>query len=746
MKVEETKSRVAFGLFEADLDSGLLWKAGYRVKLQSQPFKLLTELLKRPGQVVSRDELQARLWGDNTTVDFDHSIGIAINKIREALGDSAESPRFVETLARRGYRFIAPVTYVPEPTVDGFVPDGGLKPAVPVGVMVPEAPETKSTAQVPSDPSVSRVVALELPPSPARSPLVTKRMLPPPWLLAALAGMVMLAVYLVAVRHPATTPPHIARVTQEGHFAPSLNNMESLAAIASDGVHLFAPVLENGRSELVGISLTDGAEVPLNIPREIANPAVADISPDGSKLLLREHRSAEAEQPLWVLPTIGGSARRVGTVLAHDATWMPDGDGILYANGNDLYLTQLPGNSTQLYARLSARAYWLRWEPNGTMLRYTMIDPIAHTSSLWEQLSTDRVPHRMLASFSMPASECCGTWTATGDAYVFQSSQGGSMNLWKLSGTSSEKPIRLTDGPMEYESPVAARSGNRVYFLGVDARSELERVTSNGELRPERGFLSSAARVEYSRDGQWVAWTNDMAVLWRAKADGTDVLQLTPDHLDVFLARWSPDGSRLSLMGREPGKAWRLYLVGADGKNFQPLLTDAHNAADPSWSPDGQSLAFGRVNDVMGKEAGARTLSLLNLRTNQVMPIAGSENLFSPRWSPDGRYIAALTLDQRTVRVLNVASGSWTTLPVRSGADPVWSSDSRFLYVHASLDPGQPIDRVSVSDGRVEEVVRLAESQAGDVVDYVFAGLARDNTPLVRTRVFTGNIYDLDLH
>ena len=106
----ESPTRVSFGLFEADLQAGELWKAGHRVKLQSQPFKLLTILLERPGEVVSREELQHRLWGKNTTVDFDHSLGTAINKIREALADSADSPRFIETLARRGYRFIAPVS------------------------------------------------------------------------------------------------------------------------------------------------------------------------------------------------------------------------------------------------------------------------------------------------------------------------------------------------------------------------------------------------------------------------------------------------------------------------------------------------------------------------------------------------------------------------------------------------------------------------------------------------------------
>src|SRR3984957_10452938 len=105
----DTVSKVSFGVFEADLQTGELWKAGRRVKLQSQPFRVLTCLIERAGGVVSRDELQQRVWGPDTVVDFDHSIGTAINKIRDALGDTADNPRFVETLAKRGYRFIAPV-------------------------------------------------------------------------------------------------------------------------------------------------------------------------------------------------------------------------------------------------------------------------------------------------------------------------------------------------------------------------------------------------------------------------------------------------------------------------------------------------------------------------------------------------------------------------------------------------------------------------------------------------------------
>jgi len=109
--VEETVRTarlVRFGAFEVDLRAGELRKGGAKLKLTGQPFQVLTILLEQPGEVVTRDELQKRLWPD-TFVDVDHNLNSAINKIRDVLGDYAESPRFVETLPRRGYRFIAPL-------------------------------------------------------------------------------------------------------------------------------------------------------------------------------------------------------------------------------------------------------------------------------------------------------------------------------------------------------------------------------------------------------------------------------------------------------------------------------------------------------------------------------------------------------------------------------------------------------------------------------------------------------------
>src|SRR5712691_6048540 len=115
VETEKTPRQIArFGIFDLDVRARLLHKSGIRIKLQAQPFDILVSLISKRGEVVTRDELQRNLWPSDTFVDFEHSVNTAVNRLRDALGDSAESPRFIETVPRYGYRFIAPVEWPAE--------------------------------------------------------------------------------------------------------------------------------------------------------------------------------------------------------------------------------------------------------------------------------------------------------------------------------------------------------------------------------------------------------------------------------------------------------------------------------------------------------------------------------------------------------------------------------------------------------------------------------------------------------
>jgi Tol biopolymer transport system component/DNA-binding winged helix-turn-helix (wHTH) protein len=719
----ERRGKVRFGVFEADLDSQELRRSGMRVRVQQQPFKVLALLLEHPGEIVSREEMQRRLWGAETTVDFDHSLGTAINKLREALGDSAENPRFVETLARRGYRFIAPVA---PPEVETPVPPEAEPPSI-----------------------MLREMAVAQPPSPAEQAGSARTTWI--WLLAAacvVAGSILCGLgfwyFQGSSHHP---PAEVSQVTFSGRVSAGAPHLESFPATAVDGSRIYYVSIEGGRAMLAQASVRTGQSTLLQVPSEIVAPVIGDISPDGTRLLVRNHLSADVEQTLWIVPTLGGTAERIPRILAHDATWMPDGTRILYANGRSLYVAGDDGSNIKQFASLPGRAFWLRWSPDGHRLRFTLLDPLNHTTALWELDATGQHARATLPGWSQPASECCGSWTADGKYFVFQSQHGAFPNLWALTGVHSHTPIQITNGPLSYAAPVTARRGHRIFFVGSDEHSELLRFdAAANSLVPYSAGPASAYSVQYSPDGKWVAWVDPHdGSLWRSRANGSEVLQLTAPPLHIFMMRWAPNDNTLAVMARQPGTPWKIFRVAAGGGPLQPLTPEARNEADPDWSPDGASIVFGRLPNLMAEPSATKSIHVLDLRTQKMQTLPGSQGLFSPRWSPDGRYIAATTLDQHKLFLFDRSTQKWTVLATRSVADPAWSHDGQFIYFQAFLEEGQPIYRVSVPDGQMQQITELGHLHSPDIVDYAFAGLTPDGSVLVRARMWTGNIYSMNL-
>ena len=459
-----------------DIHTGELWKAGFRVRLPGQPFKVLTVLVARHGEVVTREELQHQVWGTNTNVDFERALAGAINKVREALGDSAENPRFIETLTKRGYRFIAPITPLVLPVVSAAT-QVEVSAGTEGHAASPAAPEVLSGGLAPV-PGQKRDLVLPGRTNHFLSDL-TKREIA--FASAALLAMISAATFVfLAGRHVAPPPVRVEQLTHYSPISIGPPNMESLLTLATDGDRVITSVINDGIPRLSAIYPDTGLVQPLTMPSELASNSLADISRDGSKLLLRSHLSSESEQALWVVPSAGGSALRVGNVLAHDAAWMPDGESILYANGNDLSLIRLDNGVTTSYAaHLPGRAFWLRWSPNGKLLRFTLMDPVSHTSSIWELASDSRIARPLPETAIDGRSVACGTWTADGSAFVFQASDNKTGDLWELLGSGiNATRVQLTNGPLRYLSPVAARSGSRIFFMGLNGPSGLQQFVS----------------------------------------------------------------------------------------------------------------------------------------------------------------------------------------------------------------------------------------------------------------------------
>lgn len=737
-----SRALVTFGTFEVDLDAGEIRKAGLRVRLQDQPFRVLATLLSKHGEVVTREQLQHEIWGDNTTIDFERGIASAINKIRDALGDSAENPVFIETLAKRGYRFIAPVVFE---TAHPHPPE--TTPANPPQspAMTAAAATSTGLAAAPSIPLAPPASLVSTAASEAkRRPLGRNHRLL--WFAAAtlalVGGTALTTIRLLPTPAPAR-PLLMRQITASDAIYNGPPDTENHITLVDDGARVYSSFMVGGRSRLSALSL-GGTEVqPVSLPEELGTVSIADISRDGSRLIVKGQSSRGSEQPLWVVPTIGGSASRVGAVLAHDATWMPSGDAVLFASGDRLGVVRLDAGTEATYATLPGRAFWPRWSPDGSTLRFTLLDPVRHTSSLWELDATTRRIHGLDLPILNGLSLCCGSWMPDGKAYVFQASGVNEDNIWSASTGAHPQLEELTNGPLRFVSPLPSRDGRSVYFVGIEQPAG-DRVydQKSRQFVPAPAYLGDAGKVTFSRDGRWVAWTDPGGHLWRARsADGSDRLTLTEDDLEVFLAQWSPDGTQLLLMARRPGETWKIYTESATGGATHLLLADRRNLADPDWSPDGGSIVFGRQAELMGKESGPNLIQTLNLASNVIESLPGSENLFSPRWSPDGRWIVALSLDQTRLVLYDVQQRTWRTLYSGSAADPVWSTDSKAIYFHASASPDPGIMRISLS-GPAQLIADPANSGLPSD-NYRFSGVTPAGAPIIEPGIGTGDLYSI---
>jgi len=740
--------KLKFGVFEVDLTSGDLRKSGIRIKLQTQPFKLLAILLSQPGEVVTRDELRQQIWGSETAVNFDHSLGTAVNKVREALGDSAEHPRYIETLSKRGYRFIFPIEVVKNVEV-AKNSSAGAPFQIVEGRNVIETPPATAPQVLfrPADDARSNSIPESGPETSSGGATWTVN---PFW---AAPVLVILVIVAGVVLWPGASDQlnilPFTQITSSDSVFPGDIGVEKFSTLVTDGARLYFSKIENGKVVLAYSAISGGEVHTLVAPSEIPAPALADISPDGSKLLVVDQDLSLTERTLWIVPTSGGAARKLVSGPGHAATWLPDGETILFAAGHTIFSTLNDGQKPMALASLPGIPFWMRPSPDGTRVRFTVIESATHTTSLWELTLNGNRLQQLLPGWSDPHSECCGSWTRDGKSYIFQSNGPEGSNLWILPEKKSfslraPQPFQLTSGPLSYLSPIPSRQDNKLFLIGAHMRSQLHRLdAATRQFVPYLSEIGMADRAEFSRGGTHVAWigTNDGA-LWQSSLDGSQRLQLTSRPMEVFMMRWSPDGGKIAFMGREPGKTWKIYTIPSNGGVPQEVLEDPRSEADPDWSPDGKAIIYGRTPEYMAEDSTPKAIQIVDLKTKTPSVLPGSEGLFSPRWSPDGRYVIALPLDQRKLMLYDMTSKQWTEIATGRFNNPVWSKDGAYIYFQSLTDEGRPICRTPVPSTHIEQVAGFQNLQPGTTVRYW--GVTANDIPIVSFHFFRADVYAVD--
>jgi dipeptidyl aminopeptidase/acylaminoacyl peptidase len=356
-----------------------------------------------------------------------------------------------------------------------------------------------------------------------------------PWFLA---GAALLLVVAIAAARWIVPPPRprvlsYTQLTNDGADKVTVLSVGSIQApMVTDGSRIYFSEEQatTANGVIAEVSVTGG---PTGlVPTSFRNVGVNGISPTGSDLLAYAWQGNELLTPLWIVPVLGGSPRRVGETTT-DATWSADGQ-MAYTRDHDLYVSESDGTGSRKLATVTGLPVWARWSPNGKVLRFTEHDPKTDSSSLWEVSADGSHLHPLLPKWSNHAAECCGNWAPDGAYFVFQSTRNGRTDLWAMREKeewwrrSSQEPVQLTAGPMSLSLPLPSKDGKKLFALGVQKRGELVRYDAkSGQFVPCLGGIS-AAGLAFSADGDGVAYvTYPESNLWRSHADGSNKMQLT---------------------------------------------------------------------------------------------------------------------------------------------------------------------------------------------------------------------------
>jgi DNA-binding winged helix-turn-helix (wHTH) protein/Tol biopolymer transport system component len=707
---------VRFGPFELDIQVGELRKSDTRLKLQGQPIQILEMLLAKPGQLVTREEIQERLWPADTFVDFDHSLNTAIKKLRQALGDEADAPRYVETLPKRGYRFIGKV-------------------------------ELEQLADAPFAPVASKVVSPEI-----------KAALPADGMRHVLGGRVLAgcAIALTACAgvlvYLGSKPLPRPRITGSHPLVRNAYPKMWPSHPITDGTSVYFQEDRPSGVTTMQVPVTGGTESAI----DAVKGNLQDISRDGSQLLFIAPDETQPNQTdVWSQPLPVGPPRQI-LKNAASPIWAEDGRGVFFVR-NEKELCRASTDGTEI-RRLAGcpNANFPTLSPDGTRIRYVEIDGTQLDMKIWEVGSDGTNPHVVLGGMGFVFG---GTWSLDGRVFFFTAWDGDRNSLWAFADESSRwggslsPPQQLTFGPTSIGPPTISKDGRQIFAIGVEHQGELSVYDrASRKFLPYLGGIS-VCYVDFTRDGQWMTYVSyPEGTLWRSKVDGSDKLQLTSPPLAVMNPRWSPDGKLIVFTDLANGDRRhmsentprRMYVVSADGG--APNLLVAGSVADPTWSPDGHSIAYTRTS-----ESGEPEIRIFDMQTLKSSEVPGSKSMWSPRWSPDGSHLVAFSGFSPSgasskMMLFTWAANTWQELVASPNlAWDSWSHDGKFVYVQ----DGSSLVRINASSHAREQIASLSGFRGTayylDRFDGGWFGLSPDDRPITTRDTGIEGIYSFDL-
>jgi Tol biopolymer transport system component/DNA-binding winged helix-turn-helix (wHTH) protein len=699
---EET---VRFGLYTVDLRAAELKRGRDNIPLQNLPFRILELLLRAPGRVVTREELRQELWPADTFVDFERGISTAVSKLRDALGDSATNPRFVETVGRRGYRFIAPVS-VDEPQTVGQA-----------GTAVAAASAAGKKTAAGDASALRRVRFLVL-------------------------SVIVIAAGVLAFDWISRTPqPRVLRMVQLTNSGKAAR----VGGLRTDGPRIYFMQRTATRWTLVQTAASGGEVIPAAVP--FPNTILLDISSDRREMLISTVGDNLGKRALWIAPLQGGPAQRVGDVRVDEAAWFPDGRRLLCASDREVFSVDRDGSHRRHLFDVDEWAFWFIWKPDGTSFRFS-VGQSNDTATLWEASADGSNVHPLLPGWNDPPNECCGSWSSDGRNYVFRSTQNGQEDLWLLHEPESwlwsgkRKPVRLTNGPTSFSDPLLSADGRKIFSLGLESHQVLMRFDNQQREFVPSPLPPTAFNLDFSLDGQWVTYVDSPGLsVWRSRVDGSERLQLTAPPREALRPRWSHDGKQILFVSRLPKHYFSACIVPAQGGSPQSVLEhDSLYRQYADWSPDGESVVIG-VEQGMYPDAG---LTSVNLRTHQVSEVPGSRGMRIPRWSADGKYLVATSEDSKSVFLFDAQTQQWKQVGSANFVNAI-RSDSNELYYQDFRDPGQAVFRIDPRTATAQRVFDCTKLFRDGALRCGFEGRAPDGSLVFSVRSSWTDLFAFDV-